>query len=538
MVNAVAARFRQFILEHAHAVRRHHEHVLGQPDTRRPRLGPLLVPVLVLAVAIAVVVADVYYHRDLTLSHYDAKAHLVVARRIVDSLRPGWRQIGAVWLPLPHLLNAIPVQSDWLYRTGLSGVALSVAGFVLGGVSLWVLVARATGSPAAAWAGFVVFAAQPDLLYLQATPMTEPLLIGLCLTSVAGVHRWLAAEGRGHPWGAGIALALACLTRYEAWPVAGAILIASAVALIRLGLGIRAAGGRVAVLALYPAASMLAFFALSRATIGAWFVTGGFFEQERATYHHPIAAARAVLSASELINGQLMTALAAAALALLLFRIGRDRARTPLLVVVALMACLALPTYAFWQGHPVRVRYMAPGAMAVAALVGIGVGLLPRRRSLAAMVVMATALLETPPLAGNSPVVVEAQRDRVLVAERRRVTECLASRYDGAPILASMGSLGHYMHETSTIGLVIRNYIHEGTGQLWIDSLVSARAHAGWVLIEEQAEGGDVLAGVRASTPGYLDGFARVCEGGGVVLYGRTDVDATRLTGTSPSGAH
>src|SRR5512147_1581479 len=52
--------------------------------------------------------AWMYHAAGLTLSHYDAKAHLVVARRVVDNLTPGWHQLGAVWLPLPHLLNLIP----------------------------------------------------------------------------------------------------------------------------------------------------------------------------------------------------------------------------------------------------------------------------------------------------------------------------------------------------------------------------------------------------------------------------------------------
>ena len=60
----------------------------------------------------------------MTLSHYDARGHLIVARRIIDSITPGWQQIGAVWLPLPHLLNMLPVQIDVLYRTGASGIAL------------------------------------------------------------------------------------------------------------------------------------------------------------------------------------------------------------------------------------------------------------------------------------------------------------------------------------------------------------------------------------------------------------------------------
>lgn len=65
-------------------------------------------PAAALALMIGVTAAATYCAQGLTLSHYDAKAHLVVARRIVDSLQPGWMQIGAVWLPLPHLLNSVP----------------------------------------------------------------------------------------------------------------------------------------------------------------------------------------------------------------------------------------------------------------------------------------------------------------------------------------------------------------------------------------------------------------------------------------------
>src|ERR1700686_3228166 len=69
-------------------------------------------------------------HRlGLTLSPYAPRGHLVVPRRIIDSITPGWQQIGAVWLPLPHLLNFLPAQIDLLYRTGLAAVAMSIAAF-------------------------------------------------------------------------------------------------------------------------------------------------------------------------------------------------------------------------------------------------------------------------------------------------------------------------------------------------------------------------------------------------------------------------
>ena len=84
------------------------------PFARRALPGATLSETIVLgtiALAAAVggaLVAWHYHTLGLTLSHYDARGHLIVARRIADSITPGWQQIGAVWLPLPHLLNAIP----------------------------------------------------------------------------------------------------------------------------------------------------------------------------------------------------------------------------------------------------------------------------------------------------------------------------------------------------------------------------------------------------------------------------------------------
>src|SRR5690606_34332868 len=109
---------------------------------------------------------------DLALSHYDARGHLIVARRIFDSLTPGWRQVGAIWLPLPHLLNAIPVQYDAFFRSGFSAIALSVASYAAATASLGWIVVSVTGSTAAAVLAAAVFAANPNILYLQATPMT------------------------------------------------------------------------------------------------------------------------------------------------------------------------------------------------------------------------------------------------------------------------------------------------------------------------------------------------------------------------------
>ncbi len=183
---------------------------------------------IALASAAAGVMAALHYAAlDLTLSHYDAKAHLVVARRVADSLTPGWKQFGGVWLPLPHVLNTWPVQVDSWYRTGLSGAVISVLGFVLAATALAALTWRLSGSRLAAATAWAVFAGNPNVLYLQSTPMTEALLFGLLAASALAVTAWAAPGSRVSATWPGVALALAVLTRYEAWPVAPALLVAA-----------------------------------------------------------------------------------------------------------------------------------------------------------------------------------------------------------------------------------------------------------------------------------------------------------------------
>src|SRR5258705_10447664 len=90
----------------------------------------------------------VFVRRDLVLSHYDAKAHLVVARRVFDNLTPGWQQIGAVWLPLPHIIDLLPAQIDFFYRTGLFASAGSIGCLAITAYAAAGLVLRATRSKA------------------------------------------------------------------------------------------------------------------------------------------------------------------------------------------------------------------------------------------------------------------------------------------------------------------------------------------------------------------------------------------------------
>ncbi|MDP2390070.1 MAG: family 2 glycosyl transferase, partial [Acidobacteriota bacterium] len=159
-----------------------------------PRFDPLSRALGAVAALLGTVAAAWYWSAGLTLSHYDAKAHLVVARRILDSLTPSWEQIGAVWLPLPHLLNALPVQIDWMYQTGASAIFISIVSFAVTVACLSALVLRVTGSPWGAALAAALFAANPNVLYLQSTPMTEPLLFALSSLVVLHLAQWALSD--------------------------------------------------------------------------------------------------------------------------------------------------------------------------------------------------------------------------------------------------------------------------------------------------------------------------------------------------------
>ena len=78
-----------------------------------------------------------------------------------------------------------------------------------------------------------------------------------------------------------------------------------------------------------------------------------------------------------------------------------------------------------------------------------------------------------------------------------------------------MGSLAHYMQELSHDGFDIADFVHEGNGAIWDLALTTGpAAHAGWMIVEEQSEGGDILARRDARGRHLRRGMTRVCAGG------------------------
>ncbi|MFT4287652.1 ArnT family glycosyltransferase [Nocardioides sp.] len=194
-------------------------HALGSPPLGRRVPGT--VPVALAAMAFMTVVCLVVVPTGANLWYADALSHLTVARRLADSMLPGFQQLGTVWLPVPHLLLMPFVQTMWLWSTGWAGAILGILCFGGSCAALYRICARLGLSRGGRLTALLVLACCPDFVYLHTTALTEPVLFVSILGTVAGLVHWATAarplSGGELAVFAGIPAAAGILTRYEGW---------------------------------------------------------------------------------------------------------------------------------------------------------------------------------------------------------------------------------------------------------------------------------------------------------------------------------
>jgi hypothetical protein len=184
-------------------------------------------PVLAVTTALAVIASLASYlyflHQHVTLAYPDAISHLLIARRVIDSPTAGVAQLGAVWLPLPHLLTLPFLWVNSWYYSGFAGSVVSMAAYVCTVRYAYLITRGITRNRTAGLAAAVAFGANPNVLYLQSTPMTETLLIACCAACVYYLMRWCQTGRYIHLAVTAAAALLASLTRYEGWVLSAAV---------------------------------------------------------------------------------------------------------------------------------------------------------------------------------------------------------------------------------------------------------------------------------------------------------------------------
>jgi hypothetical protein len=477
-----------------------------------------------------------YYANGLTTAHYDAKAHLLVARRMVDSISPGYSQLGVNWLPLLHLVYLPFVIFDSQYRSGFIPSLISVCAFALSGYLAYKISYRLTGSITAGVFAAIVLLANPNLQYLQSCPLTEPLYMVLLLLAVHSLVCWREGNCTYLPWGAALWTSLGAMCRYEGWYI-----FAGVMALLAYDFWTRQKSRRKI---LQSGAVFLAVVGLPAILhFGYVFLRLGdvFFHRVAQgnpdpylTYRRPILSL--VYHLGELSQMAALLPLLAAAAGLLLFLVQRREfsRRVPLLLlwlpslinISALYwgliyrvrySVLLLPAVAIfgslvttseagkkrtllfltvvvmglpwftWQMHrlhPGDAPMAGPGALVLpaAALVIFFLSRVKQWYS-APLMLLCFLGMHIPPLVREvHPMMVETMEHEFIEPEREMVLRYLKQNYDGKKILIDMGTEAPLVFDS---GLDVKEFVYNEGGEVrWHEAAQNPERVVGWMCVQ------------------------------------------------------
>ena len=213
--------------------------------TRRDRSTKVVLLVIILVSGVTVAVWMYGSDRYSLLYYGDSVHHLIAGRKFFDwSENPGWRQIGTVWLPLPHVLLMFPSMVDALFFSGFAGLVISLPCLALGAVLLYEIIVKILLlAPEldrqmiryAAFAGGLLYGINPNFLFLGINAMTETLFMLFFIASAYFFVRWYETQktnnqaGNRYLLASAAMISAATLCRYEGWILPIAFIIASIV---------------------------------------------------------------------------------------------------------------------------------------------------------------------------------------------------------------------------------------------------------------------------------------------------------------------
>jgi hypothetical protein len=497
---------------------------------------PPAVAALGVVAAVAAIIWSAATHS--MLIYGDARAHLNVARRVTDGLQAGPTQLGSVWLPMPHILMVPFTAVRVLWHTGAAGAIVGAAGYLYATTRLFQLVEEVTDDRAAAWIGFVLFAANLNFLYVQTTALTEPVLLAFLVGAALHLARWMRTLSvRELLWAATLTM-LATLTRYEGW----AFLLAGAALVLVWGKQVdRRRNSNEANVVLYAVVGGygIALWFLYNLTIfhdALYFLRSPYSAsvQQGGQVQFGLLGTKGSIVESVLTYGWDMfgiigpAALTSAGVACALILVLRHRHRLLTLLVLGLLLAPALfevlslyvgqttirvPQRPPYEMYNVRYGLMALPFCAVAIAVVVSrlrwLGVLLAGGAAAGLVVAAFATPLT--LAdGRTGISSAAAGHPELVAEYLR------TRYDGGRVLADDSAASNVIFAAD---LNLRAFVTPGSHPFWERAIRTPSQHVRWVI----AIPGDAIATDLTQHPDRFVDFAVVVVDRSIRLYQRID---------------
>lgn len=478
-------------------------------EQRRRDWAAVFVGVAASAVSIAACVYFVLEYR--LLGYQDSYSHLEISRRVLVGRTTGIAQLGAIWLPVPHMLQAVFAWNGLLYVTGLAGAFVSMAAFVACSVLIYRI--GRVFSPRFVWpavAAAAAFMADPNILYQQTTPMDELPFFAFALAAVYGLVRWVETERANYLLRAALATMLAMLCRYEGWFLAGLLALAVPIMARRTGYSWRDTRGLTGLFAVFGVlAASGGWVAYNWMVTGSPtnFLNGPNSSADQMAKRHTdveVGSWSKTLHAygNALLSDHGIAFLGVATLGLLVFlAVERFSARS--LPILALGAIVPFYVLTIERGQePIGVppvntsllnlRFGLIAALPAAVFIGYLLARLPRRMVIAGSVVVALGLATV--FAGTLSqhrvvTAQEAMEDFSAQANQAKVGDFLQQRTTG-PIMLNL--VGNERVAFPVLDRVIYEGTRSGRKNIWSAALRDPRAvGARIVLMRHSSEHGD-----------------------------------------------
>ena len=156
----------------------------------------------------------------------DENAHLNIARQLLDSMTPGFLQLG-LWPPLIHIVIAPFAQIDFLWSSGLAGSIPSILFFSVTCVYIFKTVRFFSKDNLSALLSVVVFGFNPYVLYFSTVAMMEMLFFMNFIIAVHYFIKWIKSDCLFDVVVCAFFVTLACLTRFDGFilPIVFVVLI-------------------------------------------------------------------------------------------------------------------------------------------------------------------------------------------------------------------------------------------------------------------------------------------------------------------------
>ena len=523
----------------------------AQLVAKRARVRDLWLFATIIISCITSIVACQYYflHNEILLNP-DAHSHMRISRSVFDSLTPGLAQLGSVWLPLPHVLMWPFIWNDYLWHSGLAGSFVAMPCYVIAAIYLFLAAKRITRNSGASFVGTLVFIFNPNVLYLQTTPLSETVCM---VTFVAACYYflvWIQEDTIQSLVLTSGCVFLATLARYDGWPVFVALLcFIPLIGLLRHHRFLRIQGN-VITFVILGGLGIVLWLIWNQIIFGdpLYFQHGVYSSQAQQmllvanntlfSYHNLWQAIRFYTIDSALSVGPLLLFLLVVALVWFLLE---NRFRPTTFGVLVFLVPFAFYILALYNGNAViwvpganppgapvymyNVRYgaqmVAPTAFCIAILADkLGSISIPYSNLVTRVLLIAVVLTQCVLVQLQGVISLQDGQYNYACSPQHTTLDYLTEHYNGGRILTDVYAIGFDPTDSGVINF--RDVVYEGSNPYWAQALQDPAHSVEWICVNPSNKVDLVAQHINVKSPTFSSQFALVAQQtNDILLYHR-----------------